>query len=137
MFSRQRKNLKSPEKVSRNEISDLLATFLAISKPTKTITHFTIQFCSKSFSHFRRFNSFSIVKDILPQRSQKLYSLYKFSGKHFPWWCQKRNLHCAIFRPILEVLDICSICSDQVLTIFYSVHWIYLLITFIFIPLCF
>ena len=45
MFSRQEKSLKSPEKVSRNKISDLLATSLAFSKPTKTITHFTIQFC--------------------------------------------------------------------------------------------
>ena len=48
MFSRQRKNLKSPEKVSRNEISDLLATYLAISKPTKTSLILQYSFAPKA-----------------------------------------------------------------------------------------
>ena len=39
---------------------------------------------------------FGIKNNILPQRSQKPFLLYKFSSKHVPNWCQKKHLHCII-----------------------------------------
>ena len=37
---------------------------------------------------------------MLPQHSQKPFSLYKFSGRHVFVWCQKKYLHCTLsWRP--------------------------------------
>ena len=57
-------------------------------KTRKKITHFTMQFCSKNLTHFKNLNSLNIIKDILPQRSEK----------HVSGWCQKKHLHCTILR---------------------------------------
>ena len=40
-------------------------------KLAKKITHFTIKFCSKNFTHFANLNSFDIENDMLPQNSEK------------------------------------------------------------------
>ena len=42
-------------------------------KLVKKIAHFTIQFHSINLTHFTNLNSFSIVKNILPQQSQEPY----------------------------------------------------------------
>ena len=65
-------------------------------KPEKKITHFTISFCSKNFTHFTKLNSLDTEKNIAKQtqQSQKPFSLYKFSSKHVSRWCQKKHLHC-------------------------------------------
>ena len=70
------------------------------SKPIKPkeIPHFTIQFCFKNLVHFKNLNSLSIAKNVIPQHSQKPYSLYKFSGKHVSGWFQKNYLYCTISR---------------------------------------
>ena len=56
-------------------------------KPTKKITHFTIQFCSKNLTHFTNLNSFEIENNMLPEHSQKTLSVYKFSRKHVSGKC--------------------------------------------------
>ena len=59
-------------------------------KLAKKITHFTIQFRSKTLTSFTNLNSHDIENNMLPKHSQKTFSLYKFSGKHFSVWCQKK-----------------------------------------------
>ena len=39
-------------------------------KLAKKITHFTIKFCSKNFTHFANLNSFDIENDMLPKNSE-------------------------------------------------------------------
>ena len=80
-------------------IADFLAESLkAKQKLAKKITHFTIQFCSKNLTHFTNLNLLDIENNILLQHSQKPFSLYKFSSKHFSGCCQKKHLHCTISR---------------------------------------
>ena len=64
----------------------------------KEITHFTIPFRSKNLTHFTNFSSLNIIENILPQHSEKPYSLYKCSSKHVSGWCQKKHLYCIISR---------------------------------------
>ena len=52
-------------------------------KLAKNITHFTIQSCSKNFTHFTNLNSLDIENDILPQHNQKPFWFYKFSANIF------------------------------------------------------
>ena len=52
-------------------------------KLAKKITHFTIQFCSKNLTHFTNLNSLDIENNMLPQRGQKIFWLYKFSANMF------------------------------------------------------
>ena len=69
-------------------------------KLTKKITHFTILFRSKNLTHFKNLNSLDIENNILSQRSQKPFSLDKFSSQQFSVWFQKKYLHCIIsWRP--------------------------------------
>ena len=74
-----------------------------VSKPTKLakkITHFTIKFRSKNLTHITNLNSPDIENNMLPQHSQRPFSLYKFSIKHVSVWCQKKHLYCTLFwRP--------------------------------------
>ena len=81
--------------VSKNEICTrkcLKASYLQFSyfrfsgrksqnqqKLAKNILHFTIQFCSKILAHFTNLDSLNLIKNILPQYSQK----------HDSGWCQK------------------------------------------------
>ena len=61
-----------------------------VSKPTKLakkITHFTIQFRSKNLTHITNLNSPDIENNVLPQHSQRPFSLYKFSSKHVSLYC--------------------------------------------------
>ena len=58
-------------------------------KLAKKITHFTIQFHSKNLIDFMNFND--IENNLLPQHSQKSFSLYKFSSKHVSVWCWKKH----------------------------------------------
>ena len=60
-------------------------------------THFTTQFCSKDLAHFTNLNSFNIVKNILPQHSQKPYFTY-FPANMFLVSVRKKHLHCTISR---------------------------------------
>ena len=57
-------------------------------KLAKKITHFKIQFRKKNLTHLTNVTSLSIIKNILPQYSQK----------HAFGWCQKKHLHCTISR---------------------------------------
>ena len=66
-------------------------------KLAKKITHFTIQFCSRNVTNFTNINSLDIDNNMLPQHSQKPFSLYRNSSKHVSVWCQKKHLHCTIF----------------------------------------
>ena len=50
-------------------------------KLPKKITYFTRQFRSKNLTHFTNLNSLNIIKNILPQHSQK----------HASGWCQKKS----------------------------------------------
>ena len=68
----------------------------SLQKLAKKIIHFTIQIRSINLTHFMNLNLPDIENHMLPQHSQKLSSLYKFSSKHFPVWCQKKHLHCTI-----------------------------------------
>ena len=77
-------------------ISDFLAKVSKLTKLAKKITHFTIQFRSTTLTHFTNLKSLNIVKNILPQHSQKPYSLYKFSSKHVSGCYQKKHLYCTI-----------------------------------------
>ena len=51
-------------------------------KLEKENTHFIIQTLSKDLIHFANLLSLNIIRNILPQHSKKLYSLYKFFNKH-------------------------------------------------------
>ena len=46
--------------------------------------------------HFTNLNSFDIENNMLPNHSQKPFSIYKFSSKYVSVWCQKKHLHCII-----------------------------------------
>ena len=63
-------------------------------KLVKKITHFTIQFRLKILVHFMNLNLDlnDIENNTLPQRSQKLFSLYKFSRKYVSALSQKKDL---------------------------------------------
>ena len=70
-------------------ISDFLVESLnAKEKLAKKITPFTIKLRSKNLLHFTNVNSLNIIKNILPQHSQK----------HDSGWCQKKYLYCTISR---------------------------------------
>ena len=75
-----------------------LVEFQRQQTPATNITHFTIQLCSKNTTHFTKVNSLNIMKNILPQDSQKPYSPYKFSSKFVSGWYQIKHLHCTISR---------------------------------------
>ena len=81
-------------------ISDFLPESLkANKKVAKKITNFTTV-SLKKLTHFTNLNSLDVESDMLPQHSQKPFSLYKFSSKHVSVWCQKKYLHCTIsWRP--------------------------------------
>ena len=53
-------------------------------KLAKKIIYCTINFRSENLTHFTNLNSLDIEKNMLPQQSQKFFSLYKFSSKHLP-----------------------------------------------------
>ena len=65
--------------------------FQSQQKLAKYITHFTIQFCSKNLAHFSNLNSLKIVKNILPQHSQKPYPPHRFYSNYLSGWPQKNN----------------------------------------------
>ena len=48
----------------------------------KRITHFTIQFRAKNLTNFINLDALDVANNMLPQSSQKLFWLYKFSSKH-------------------------------------------------------
>ena len=50
-------------------ISDFLLKSQGQQKLVKKISHFTIQFCSKTHTHFTNLNSLKIIKATLPQHS--------------------------------------------------------------------
>ena len=81
-------------------ISDFLPESLkANKKVAKKITNFTTV-SLKKLTHFPNLNSLDVESDMLPQHSQKPFSLYKFSSKHVTVWCQKKYLLCTIsWRP--------------------------------------
>ena len=81
----------------------------------RTSTHLTLKivcshYAAKNLSHFTNFpaniflfgvrrnnlNSLDIENSMLSLRSQKPFSLYKFSSQHFSVWCQKKHLQCII-----------------------------------------
>ena len=57
-------------------------------KLAKKITHFTVQVSLKKPFHFTNLNSLNIIKNTLPQHC----------WKHVSGWCQKKTLHCTIYR---------------------------------------
>ena len=57
-----------------------------------------IYYRSKNLTYFTNLNSLNIVKNILPQHSQKPILLNKFSRKHVSGWCHKKHLHWTISR---------------------------------------
>ena len=57
-----------------------------------------IYYRSKNLTYFTNLNSLNIVKNILPQHSQKPILLNKFSRKHVSGWCHKKHLHGTISR---------------------------------------
>ena len=67
-------------------------------KLANKISHFTIKFRSKNLIHFTNLNLLNIVKNILPQHSQKAYSPYKFSTLQHVSGFQKKHLHSNISR---------------------------------------
>ena len=58
-------------------------------KLAKKITHFTTQFRLKILTHFTNLNSLDIEDNMLSQRSQNPFWLYKFPSKHGSVWYQK------------------------------------------------
>ena len=50
----------------------------------------------KKLTHFTNLNSLDIQNNMLPQHSQKAVSLYKFFGKLFFFWSQKKHSHCTL-----------------------------------------
>ena len=58
-------------------------------KLAKKITHFTTEFRLKILTHLTNLNSLDIEDNMLSQRSQNPFWLYKFSSKHGSVWCQK------------------------------------------------
>ena len=63
----------------------------------KKITHFTVQFCSKSLTHYTSLNSLGNENNMLLQHGQKPFWVF---SKHISVWCQKQYLYCTIsWRP--------------------------------------
>ena len=69
-------------------ISDFGRNSQSQQKLAKKITQFTRQFHSKNLTLFTNLNSLNIIKNKLPQHSQK----------HVSDWCQKKHLHYIISR---------------------------------------
>ena len=72
-----------------------------VSKPTKTSNKYHLFYNTvllKKYHSFKNVNSLNILKNILPQHSQKPFPLYKFSGKLVSGWYQIKYLHCTISR---------------------------------------
>ena len=93
--------LKYPKTVPQSEIwtrkPQIMIQSLKVNKNlAKKIAHLRIQLHSKNLSHFANLDSLNIVKNILPQHSQKPYSLSKFYSDNVSGWCQKK--HCTISR---------------------------------------
>ena len=55
-------------------------------------------FSIKNLNHFAKLISLNISKNVLPQHSQKSFSLYRFTSKHVSGFFQKKYLHCTISR---------------------------------------
>ena len=66
-------------------------------KLAKKITHFRTHFRTKDLTHFTNLNLLNIVKNVLPQYSQKPCSLYKFSSKHTSGWSKKKTFALRYF----------------------------------------
>ena len=71
----------------------LISGLLAESLKAKKITHFIIQFCSKSLTHFTNLNSLDIENNILLQHSPEPFWVYSFFRKDVSVWCPKKKLH--------------------------------------------
>ena len=69
---------------------DLMRIF-SKKKLAKKIIHF-YSFAQKNLIHFMNLNLNDIENNMLPQHSQKSFSLYKFLSKHVSVWCQKKHL---------------------------------------------
>ena len=67
-------------------------------KLAKKITYYATQFCSKNLTRFTDLNSLDIENNMLLQHNHKPFSLYKFFSRHISVWCQKKHLHCTIYR---------------------------------------
>ena len=65
------------------------------SKKVNLFYYLTIHFRSKNLTHSTNVNSLNIIKNTLPQYSQK----------HVSGWCQKKHLHCTISRRPRTVLS--------------------------------
>ena len=68
-----------------------------VSKPAKTSKkdHSFHNIASlTNLIHFTKLNSLDIENNMRSQRSQKPFSLYKFSSQHFSVSCQKKYLPC-------------------------------------------
>ena len=57
-------------------ISDFLVESLKAKKLAQNVTHFTLQFYSKNLTHFTQLTKY--CENVLPQHSQKPYSLCRF-----------------------------------------------------------
>ena len=69
---------------------DLMRIF-SKKKLAKKIIHF-YSFAQKNLIHFMNLNLNDIENNMLPQHSQKSFSLYKLFSKHVSVWCQKKHL---------------------------------------------
>ena len=68
-------------------------------KLAKKISHFTAQFRLKILTYFTNLNLLDIENNMLLQRSQNPFWIYKFFSSDSVW-CQKYHLHCTIsWRP--------------------------------------
>ena len=67
-------------------------------KLAKTITHFTIQFCSKNLTHLTDLNSLNIVKIILCNTGKNITHLISSPANMFLVCVGKKYLHCIIFK---------------------------------------
>ena len=52
-------------------------------KLAKKITHFTIQFRTKNFTHFTNLNSLDVENDVLPHQSKTFLTLQVFQQTYF------------------------------------------------------
>ena len=80
-------------------ISDFLAEILKVNKnQQKASLILQYSFCGKNLAHFTKLNSLNV----LPQHSQKSYSLCGFFCKHFSGCC-KKNIFTAPFLDVQEL----------------------------------
>ena len=70
---------------------------------TKNITHFTIQFLSKSLTRFMNLSLLEVESNMLPQRIQKPLWPYKLSSKKVSVWCQQKNICTTSFLDAQEL----------------------------------